>query len=571
MSCFAEEVHRLFERCESWRLREAMHDYQKDAVQFLKDHPFSALFIDLGLGKSIISLTTILDLVGAFEIDCALVIAPLRVASETWPTEIGLWHHTACLSYAHIRDEDLVETVNAAGAYARDLMKKHGVAHPHVQELVHQMRLEEVKRKAKKEKIDLRRNRELIRKRFELVKESPLTAAEKKAFVDFARKKAAAKAVREHKERNPACVYIINREQVEFLVEAWGRDWPYRAVFIDESSSLKDHRTNRFKALAKVRRSGLIDRLHELTATPAAETYLHLFAQMYLLDLGERLGSNFTDFTDRFFKHNKYNHTYKLLPGADDEIAKLISDICLTMKAEDYLDLQKPISVVHKLKLSDEQMALYRQLEKHSVVTLSDDIEIEAETAAELSNKLLQMSSGVLYEKRLEVDPITDEVVKTRVVHHIHDEKIEKLRQLVEEAAGGPILVSYYFKSSLERLTQAFPNAVVMDREGKAVKEWNAGRIPILLVHPQSAGHGLNLQRGGWRIVFFDLPWSLELYLQLIGRLARQGQKEIVIVNHLVVEGTLDEIVLECLLDKRDAQEALFALLKRLREVRQSP
>lgn len=238
MTAFANEIRAKFANCEGWRLRAAMHDYQKDAVQFLKDNPFSALFIDLGLGKSIISLTTILDLIGSFEIDCALVIAPLRVANETWPTEIGLWHHTAGLSYAHIRDEDLVETVNAAGAYARDLMKHYGVGHPHVRDLVHQMRLEEVKRKAKKEKIDLRKNRALIKERFDLVKNDPLSAAEKKAFVDFARKKAAAKAVREHKERNPACVYIINREQVEFLVEAWGRDWPYRAVFIDESSSL---------------------------------------------------------------------------------------------------------------------------------------------------------------------------------------------------------------------------------------------------------------------------------------------------------------------------------------------
>jgi len=569
MSCFSEQIRALFAECE--RCREDLHDYQDAAVEFLKKNPFSALFVDLGLGKTISSLTLILDLIAEMESECALVIAPLRVANQTWPTEIGLWRHTACLSWAHIRDEVLVDAINAAGAYAREMVKKYGLEDEFVRNLVHKTRLAEVKRKIKKQGYDLRKSRERIIAAFDKVKDTPVTVQEKKDCVSVARRLAARKAIREHKAANPACIYIINREQVEFLVDAWGDDWPYDTVVIDESSALKDHKTNRFKALAKVRRSGKIKRMHQLTATPAAETYLHLFAQIYLLDLGERLGKSYTEFTERFFKFNKYNFSYKLLPGAEEEIAELISDICMTMKAEDYLDLQKPISVVHKLKLSDEQMALYRQLEKHSVVTLSDDIEIEAETAAELSNKLLQMSSGVLYEKRLEVDPITDEVVKTRVVHHIHDEKIDKLHQLVEEAAGGPILVSYYFKSSLERLTQAFPNAVVMDREGKAVKEWNAGRIPILLVHPQSAGHGLNLQRGGWRIVFFDLPWSLELYLQLIGRLARQGQKEIVIVNHLVVEGTLDEIVLECLLDKRDAQEALFALLKRLREVHQSP
>lgn len=564
MSCFSEQIQALFAECE--RGREDLHDYQGAAVDFMKKNPFSALFVDLGLGKTVSSLTLILDLVTHMEAECTLVIAPLRVANETWPTEIGLWRHTACLSWARIRDEVLVDAINAAGAYARDMVKKHGLEDEFVRNLVHKTRLAEVKRKIKKQGYDLRKSRERIIAAFDKVKNNPVTVQEKKDCVSVARRLAARKAIREHKERNPACIYIINREQVEFLVDAWGEEWPYDTIIIDESSALKDHKTNRFKALAKVRRSGKIKRMHQLTATPAAETYLHLFAQIYLLDLGERLGKSYTEFTERFFKFNKYNFSHKLLPGAEEEIAELISDICMTMKAEDYLDLQKPISVVHKVRLDDEQMAMYRKLERESVVTLPSGVEIEAETAAELSNKLLQMSSGVLYERILEVDPITDEVVKRRVVHDIHNHKIEKLQQLVEEAAGGPILVSYHFKSSLEKLTKAFPNAVVMDKEGKAVKEWNAGRIPILLVHPQSAGHGLNLQRGGWRIVFYDLPWSLELYLQLIGRLARQGQTEIVIVNHLVAEGTLDELVLECLLDKRDAQEALFTLLKRLRE-----
>jgi hypothetical protein len=572
MSCFAEDIKARFARCESWRLREAMHVYQQDAVQFLKENPFSALFIDLGLGKSIISLTTILDLVGCFELDCCLVIAPLRVANKTWPDEIQMWQHTAGLSYAHIRDEDLVEAVNEAGAHARDVMKKYGPTHPEIQGLLHRLRLAEVKRKAKKEKLDLRKNRDLILRRFELVKDQPISASERKSVVEFARGEAAAKAVRDHKARNPACIYIINREQVEFLVEAWGRDWPYRAVFIDESSSLKDHKTNRFKALAKVRRSGLIDRMHQLTATPAAESYLHLFAQIYLLDLGQRLGNSYTKFTETYFKHNKYTFTYTLLPGADLEIAKQISDICLTMKAADYLQLQEPIPVIDRIELTDDEMGLYTTLELDSVVLLPNGAEVEAETAAALSAKLMQFASGVLYETRMDFCPITEIGTKVRLVHPIHDHKIERLRELREQSCGEPLLVCYHLKSSLERLKKAFPDAVPMDRDGKAVTAWNKGKIPMLLVHPQSAGHGLNLQYGGNQIVFFDIPWSLELYQQTIGRLARQGQTKAVVIHHLVMSGTLDEIIVECLQAKTDAQERLFSHLKQLckRKLRRS-
>lgn len=512
-------VQALFKDVE--RGPEDMHGYQNTAVQFLIENPFSALFIDLGLGKTCISLSAIIELVSRFELDHALVIAPVRVANETWPTEIGLWRHTAPLSFVHIREDEVVEAVNAAGKAERQ--------------------------KIKAEKGDL-------------------TSELSKARIKDARLKASRRAVRAHFKKNPATVHIINREQVEFLVEAWGRDWPYDAVFIDESSCFKDHTTNRFKALRRVR--PLIKRMHQLTATPAAETYMHLFAQIFLLDEGERFGRHITHFREEYFTYNPYTRSYKLRPGAEERIAAKISDICLTMKAEDYLDLEKPIPVMDWVDFSPEAMRLYRKMEEESVVELPDGEVIEAETAAALSQKLLQMTSGVLYQTVLE-EADDGFFKKKRVVHAIHDDKIEKLQTIVEEAKGETLLVAYWHESSLTRLQKAFPKAVVMDKEGKCIKDWNKGKIPVLLVHPASAGHGLNLQYGGRRIVLFDIPWSLELYLQLIGRLARQGQKHVVFIHHILVRGTIDEVVVQALMDKRDAQEILFRLLKRLRNSQQ--
>lgn len=524
----------LFDNVE--RGPEDMHGYQNTAVNFLLENPYSALFIDLGLGKTCISLTAILNLVSHFEADHILIVAPVRVANETWPTEIGLWRHTAPLTYVHVREEEVVAAVNAAGQAERNLIKK---------EVEDQCLWDGMTRADTKAAVA-----------------EAMKSQKNKARIEKARLLASRKAVREHFKRNPATVHIINREQVEFLVDAWGRDWPYDTVFIDESSSLKDHKTGRFKALKRVR--PLIKRMHQLTATPAAETYEHLFAQIYLLDLGERFGKSITRFREEYFSHNPYSHKYTLKAGAEEKIAAKIADICLTMKAEDHLDLEKPAFLYDKVKLSPEQYALISTMENEMVVQLPSGAEIEAETAAALSQKLLQMASGVLYETVL--DGMGDgNFKKRRVVHHLHDHKIVALQNLVEEAQGETLLVAYWHESSLARLKVAFPKAVEMDKAGKCVKQWNAGKIPMLLVHPQSAGHGLNLQFGGRRIVFFDIPWSLELYLQLIGRLARQGQKRVVMVHHLIAEGTLDEAQVEALSGKNDAQEVLFVWLKRIR------
>lgn len=499
------------------RTRDDLHLYQEEAFEFLRDNPYSGLFVDMGLGKSVTSLTLLSEVLSNFEYEKVLIIGPLRVAAETWPTEIGLWDHTAPLNFSliHIRDDD--PRLKAARDAARALARIQGKSSAEASKIAQKAETEEKER--------LRREAAFSNK----------------------------------------TVHIISRDWVEWLVELHGKHWPYRCVIIDESSGFKDHKTARFKALAKVRNTpGLIERMHLLTATPAAETYEHLFAQIFLLDGGERFGKTITPFRERYFTYNKYSMKWKLRPGAEEEILAKIADICLVMKVEDYLDIEKPVFVPRKIHLSDKQMDLYRQMEKDFVVTLPNGVEIEAETAAALSQKLLQMASGVLYETYFDEDLDTEDMKKVKRVHHLHDHKIEMLQQIVEESQGAPLLVSYHFKSSLDRLKKAFPKATVMDRDGKCVKPWNAGKIPMLLIHPQSGGHGLNMQHGGHNLVFFDLPWSLELYLQLIGRLARQGQKNVVVVQLLLAAGTLDEFVYASLQEKEDCQERLFVMLKRM-------
>lgn len=463
-----------------------MHSYQSDlAVPFLRQNPFSALFVDMGLGKTVSSLTVIAELL--CDLICesegkVLIVAPLRVAVDTWPTEIATWRHTAWINHVVIRDDG--------------------------------------------------------------------------------------KITKEELARSSATVHIINREQLEWLVYFWKDKWPYRTVFLDESSSFKDHNSLRFKALAKVRRTpGLITRLHCLTATPAAESYIHLFAQIYLLDLGGRLGNNITAYREEYFNYNRYSMKYSLRLGAEEKILAKIADLCLVMKANDYLPRKAPTIIRHRVQLDQRQLDLIKSLEKNFLMTLADGTEIEAKTAAMMSSMLLQMASGSVYETLLVEDWETDDLKKVKKVHHLHDHKIDALKEMFEEAkmSGEPLMVAYHFQSSLAKLRKAFPKAVAMDKAGKCIKAWNAGKISMLLIHPQSGGHGLNLQRGpGRTLIFFDLIYSLEYYLQLIGRLDRQGQMGAVIVKLLIAEDTRDELVAECLIKKEDAQETLFKILKRL-------
>lgn len=522
MSNFDLKIKEKFAEVE--RERSDLHPYQRDlAIPFLMNNPFSGLFIDMGLGKTISSGTVIADLLAEFDNDDkVLVVGPLRVATETWPTEFRTWRHTAWMNYEviHVMDKMADEPELAAQQSGwRPAGRRNGLMGKELEKFVRQQE----------------------------------TAARNK--------------LREKRARSSASVHIISRDWVEWLVEFYGPRWPYRTVIIDESSGFKDWKSGRFKALAKIRNSKtLITRLHILTATPAAETYMHLFAQIYLVDAGERFGRYSSKFLKDYFDQNRWSLKWTLRPGAEQAILEKISDICLVMKAEDYSDVKEPITLVRKIHLNAREMGLYETLQKDFVVKLDDGTVIEAESTAILSAKLLQLASGVLYEtveQTVELDDDT-EIKRVTKVHHIHDYKIEELKQIVDELQGKPILVGYHFKSSLDRLKKAFPKAVVMDRDGKAVKQWNAGKIAMLLMHPQSGGHGLNLQKGGHHIAFFDLPWSLELYLQFIGRLARQGQLHQVFVHVLMAVGTVDELVFSRLRDKFDAQDALFSLLKRL-------
>ena len=494
---------------------ENFHEYQRVALEFLYENKFSALFLDTGLGKTPILLKLISKLIINEECENILIIAPQRVANVTWPDEISKWLFSAALSHTIIRENELVDFINKAGQDARRQCKLDGLSKPIAD-----------------------------------------------AYVAEARAKASRIAVRTMMFEREADIYIIHKEQVEFLVNSFGRDWPFDTVIIDESSSLKDHKTGRWKSLWKVR--PLIKRMHQLTATPAAESYLHLFAQITLLDLGQRLGKNFNKYSDKYFTQNKYTRKWKAREGAIEEITEIISDICLVMKQEDYLDLQQPTLSSRKVKLSAKQLSLYKQMENESLIELPDGTEIEAETAAALSQKLLQMSSGVVYETLLEDDG-EGTFKKRRVVHHLHDEKIDELIQLEEELCGESMLVAYYHQSSLDRILKAFPHAKAMDKAGKCIAEWNKGKIKMLLIHPQSDAHGLNLQKGGRHVVFFDLPWSYENYYQLYRRLARQGQELLVVIHHLIAEGTIDEVVAECLQQKGDVQEIFFKILMRFR------
>jgi hypothetical protein len=486
---------------------EDLHVWQRDpGVKFLLDHPFSALFVDMGLGKTVMTLSALAELHAQGAFRKALIIAPLRVANLTWPAEIRGWRQSVPLTFAHIRDEEIAEIIRKAKRIAKEEADISG--------------------------LPLNQMKDHIRK----------------VRIRTSRKEIAAAAA-----RNPADVHIINREQVEFLANAWGKRWPYDTVIIDESSSFKSHDSLRFRALKMVR--PYITRMHQLTATPASESHMGLFAQTFLLDQGERFGRSITAFREKYFQQSPYTRAWKILPGAAEEIAQKISDIVLVMKADDYLPRDKPTIIPRVVRMSKEQTKAYKNFERSFFLDLPTGEEIEAKTAPGLRQKLLQLASGAVYGDG-------------RKVHWVHDEKIEEVRQIAEENNGLPLMIAYWYKPSLARLKAAFPDAVEMDKAGAAEKPWNAGKISKLLVHPASSGHGLNLQQGpGHIITFFDIPDSLELWDQIIGRLNRQGQKRPVRVFPIITEGTLDEFQLPRLQEKEGAQDALFQRLKALRRL----
>lgn len=553
---FQQRIDRLHEH--NRRFRRDMHDYQDGPdgiVQFLKDHEFSAAFLDTGLGKTVSALTLISDLTLAEEIERTLVIAPIRVANQTWPGEIGEWEHVCWLDYEVLRAEDDDPEVIAAGREATAAFR----ARPDYEQLkedrywAQYFAVTEEDRKA-------------------------VVAIPTASGVGAKARTAKKEEIRRRKAATKKALHIIDIEHIKWLVDLHSEwkivkrngkqirirqivDWPYDCVIIDESSKFKEHDTDRYAALNAVRadKRKFIRRLHELTATPAAESYLGLFAQLHLLDQGERLGSYITHYREKYFRQKpRSKFGWELMPGQREVIGDLIADISMVMKSSDYLDEQEPLFLPRRIRFSDAELKQYRKFEREFILTIpgqngEDDVEIEATTAGALSGKLLQLSSGAVYDEK-------------KKVHEVHRHKLEDLEELVGELDGKPICVAYWYKSSLARLRKLFPKAVVADKQGKFVKPWNEGKIKILLVHPAGVGHGLNMQYGpGQDIYYFDMCWSYELYYQLYRRIHRQGQTKQLRVHLPQMIGTNDELVAERLLAKEDAQEALFERIRMYR------
>lgn len=481
-----------------------MRRYQTgELVPFMMGNPFSAAFVDLGLGKTVSTLTVLVKAFDAGTINKALIIAPLRVAIQTWPTELQEWSHTWHMSFTLIRAD---------------------LDHPGI------LRAQKMARRLEAEKRD----------EFGL----PNTAAQKAKtrHLEMQKRRLA---------RQPTMIHIINREAVQWLVKGFGSSWPYDCVIVDESRGFSDNDTARWGALNSVR--PFIKRMHLLSAIPAPEGIFEYFAQLYLLDRGQRLGHNKTAFRTRYMKQSPYTKEWTALEGADKEVANQIADICLVMRANDYLPRRQYHVVERPIVLDRAEMRLYRDFEKEFVTTL-DDVQIEAVNGGVLAGKLLQLASGAVYDDKGKF-------------HIVHDHKLEELKQIVEETPGTPLLVAYWHQASLDRLRKLFPKAVVMDKKGDRVVDWNAGKISMLLVHPRSAAHGLNMQLGpGHILVFFDNPLPLDDYLQMIGRLDRSGQKNVVTVIHLVAQETVDAKVVPSLRDKDDAQQAVRGYIRDLRK-----
>ena len=438
------------------------HDYQQYATEYIKSHPVAAVLLDMGLGKTAISLTALLDLLfDSFEAHRILVIAPLRVARDTWPAEIEKWDHLSMLTYSV-----------AVGS-------------------------------EKDRKAALMRD---------------------------------------------ADIYIINRENVQWLVEQSGIPFTFDTVIVDELSSFKNHQSKRFKALMKVRPR--IKRIVGLTGTPSANGLMDLWAEYKVLDMGQRLGRFIGMYRNNYFRPDKRNgqiiYSYKLLPGADKAIYKQISDITISMKATDHLKMPELVMNTHTVELSDDEREHYDELKQTLVLQLPEK-EITVANAAALTGKLLQMANGAIY------DDDGDHI-------HIHDRKLDALEDLIEGANGKPVLVAYWFKHDLERIKSRFKVREI--KSSSDIREWNAGKIPVAVIHPASAGHGLNLQTGGSTLIWFGLTWSLELYQQTNARLWRQGQQDTVVIHHIITDDTVDGRVLKALQSKEKIQDSLIAAVK---------
>lgn len=452
------------------------HAYQQHCIEKIQEIKKIGLFLDMGLGKTVTTLTAIKDLkYNRFQVRKVLVIAPKKVAEGTWTKEKDKWDHT------------------------------------------------------------------------KMLRVSPVLGSLSKRIRAL---------------NTPADIYIINRENVVWLVDYYRNAWPFDMVVVDESSSFKSHTAKRFKALASM--GGHIDRLIELTGTPSPNGLNDLWAQVFLLDGGERLGKRYTQFRERYFdpgdRGNNVIYNYKVKPGSEGSILEKISDICISMKSEDYLQLPDVTYNQIPVVLDPKSSKAYYDLEAKMVLALPEaEEEISVTSAAALSNKLLQLANGALYDE-------------DHNVHEIHNCKIEAFMELIESLQGKPALVFYNYQHDKDRILKALKDSGLRVRELKTTQDeddWNNREIDILLTHPASSAYGLNLQQGGNHVIWFGLNWNYELYTQANKRLHRQGQTEKVIIHHLVCSGTRDEDVMQALERKDDVQNWVMESLKaRIRRIK---
>ncbi len=439
------------------------HNYQAYAIDYIETHPIAAVLLDMGLGKTVISLTAIADLLfDSFEAHRILVVAPLRVARDTWPAEIEKWEHLQHLTYAV-----------CVG-----------------------------------------------------------TPKERRAAL-----------------LSGADVTIINRENLGWLIDSSGFDFDYDMVIIDELSSFKNHKSKRFQALMKVRPQ--VKRIIGLTGTPSSNGLMDLWAEFKLLDFGERLGRFITHYRNDYFIPDKRNgeiiYSYKPTPYAEDAIYRKISDITISMKSTDHLQMPELISSQYEVQLSEEETQRYEELKADFILELPEG-EITAANAASLTGKLSQLANGAIYDD-------------DGNILEFHDRKLDALEDLIEAANGKPLLVAYWFKHDLQRIKKRFDVREI--KSSKDITDWNNGDIPVAVIHPASAGHGLNLQAGGSTLIWFGLTWSLELYQQTNARLWRQGQTSgTVVIEHIITKGTIDERILKALSLKEVTQNALIDAVK---------
>lgn len=439
-------------------------DYQLFTERFILEHDAAGIFLDMGMGKTVTTLTAVHKRIyDYFDVRKVLVIAPLNTARNTWPAEIKKWDHLRDLTFSVVLGSESARLA----ALAQD-----------------------------------------------------------------------------------ADIYIINRENVAWLVDLYRKRWPFDMVVIDELSSFKSSKAQRFRALKKVR--PYIERLVGLTGTPAPNGLLDLWAQIYLLDGGAALGKTVTGYREQYFLPDKRNATtifsWKLKDGAEQEIYANLQGLCVSLNSGDFLDLPERRFIRHLVKLSPEAKSRYEQLERDTLLPFADG-DIDGAAAAVLRNKLLQLAGGAAY----------DDNGEARV---LGEDKMNALEELIEEANGQPVLVFYNYRHEQERIRARFPQAVSIKDPG-AVDRWNKGEIPILLAHPASAGHGLNLQAGGHIIIWYGPTDNLEYYMQANKRLHRPGQKQVVLIHHLLAEGTLDGRVLDVtLLPKEEQQNSLLAAVK---------